>query len=348
MGALSTVFPTLLDVARATDPQGKIPMIAEVLQQYNDCLDDIPWIEGNLPTGHLSVIRTSKPAGTWRSLNAGISATKSTVGQITNTCGMLEALSHIDVDLAMLNGNTESFRFAQDKGFIEGLSDTMSSTLIYGNVSTNPEKFDGLASRYFSLGTTYTTSTQLIDAGGTGSDNTSIWLVGWAPNKVYGIYPKGSKAGLVHEDDGKITISDPNNSGSFMKVYQSRFQWKAGIAVDDYRYVVRICNIDVSDLLTASDSSDSSANIIKYMVQALGKMPPRAGVRPVFYMNETVQSMLAVKLLDKSNVWLSMGEIKGTPVFRMNDTLMFQGVPCRRIDSILSTESQITTATTPS
>jgi hypothetical protein len=81
------------------------------------------------------------------------------------------------------------------------------------------------------------------------------------------------------------------------------------------------------------------------MVQALGKLPPRSGVRPVFYMNETVQSMLAVKLLDKSNVWLSMGEIKGTPVFRPAGTLMFQGVPCRRIDSITSAESRITTET---
>jgi len=345
MGVLGDQFPTLLDVARVMDPQGRIPAIAEVLQQYNDILDDIPWIEGNLPTGHLSVVRTSKPAGSWRMLNQGVTATKATTGQITNSVGMLEALSHIDCDLAMLNGNTESFRFSQDKAFIEGLSDTLSSTLIYGNVSATPEKFDGLASRYFSLGSTYTTYSQLIDGGGTGSDNTSIWLVGWAPNKVYGIYPKGSKAGLIHEDDGKITISDPNNSGSFMKVYQSRFQWKAGIAVDDYRYVVRVCNVDVSALLTASDSSDTSANIIKMMIMALGKMPPRAGCRPVFYMNETVQTMLSVKLLDKSNVWLSMGEIKGNPVFRMNDVLMFQGVPCRRIDSILNTEATITTAT---
>jgi hypothetical protein len=204
-----------------------------------------------------------------------------------------------------------------------------------------------LASRYFSLGTTYTTSSQMIDGGGTGSDNTSIWLVGWAPNKAYGIYPKGSKAGLVHEDDGKITISDPNNAGSFLKVYQSRFQWKCGIAIDDYRYVVRICNVDVSDLLTTSDSSDTSANIIKLMVMALGKLPPRAGVRPVFYMNESVQSMLAVKLLDKGNVWLGMKEIKGTPVFRPDGVLAFQGVPCRRIDSILSTEATITTSTVP-
>ena len=349
MAALGDQFPTLIDVSRAMDPQGRIATVAEVLQKYNDVLDDIPWIEGNLPTGHLSVVRTSKPAGTFRMLNQGIQASKATTGQITNSCGMLEALSHIDVDVAKLNGNTAAFRFSQDKGFIEGLSDTFSDALIYGNVSTNPEQFEGLAPRYFCLeGTTYTTSAQVIDGGGTGSDNTSIWLVGWGPQKAYGIFPKGSVSGLQHQDDGIITISDPNNSGYFMKVYQSHFQWKCGIAIDDYRCVVRIANIDVSALLTASDTSDSSANILKMMMMALGKLPPRNGLRPVFYMNETVQSMLAVKLLDKSNVWLSMGEIKGTPVFRPTGTLMFQGVPCRRIDSITSTESAITTETTPS
>lgn len=347
MGALTTVFPTLLDVARATDPMGRIPAIAEVLQEYNDILDDIPWIEGNLPTGHVSVVRTSKPAGTWRNLNKGIQATKATTGQITNTCGMLEALSHIDIDVAKLSNNVRDFRFSQDRGFIEGLSDTLSETLIYGNVSIDPEQFDGLAPRYFTLGSTYTTSANVLSAGGTGSDNTSIWLVGWAPGKVYGIYPKGSVAGLSHEDDGIITITDPNNAGYFMKVYQSHFQWKAGIAVDDYRYVVRVCNIDVSALLTTSDSSDTSANIEKLMIRALGKLPPRAGVRPVFYMNETVQSMLAVKMYDKSNMWLSMKEVKGSPVFRPSDVLHFQGVPCRRIDSITSAEARIIPETIP-
>jgi hypothetical protein len=345
MATLGTQFPTLLDVARVLDPDGKISTIAEVLQEYNDILDDIPWIEGNLPTGHVSTVRTSKPAGTWRQLNEGIEASKATTGQVTNTCGMLESLSHIDKDLAMLNGNTEAFRFSQDKGHMEGLSDTLADTLIYGNVSVNPERFDGLAPRYFSLGSTWTTSTQMISALGSGSDNTSIYLVNWSPGKCYGIYPKGSQAGLQHMDDGLLTISDPNNSGKFLKVYQSHFQWKCGIAIDDYRSVVRICNIDISNLETASDTSDSSANIIKYMCQAIEKLPPDMNGRPVFYMNNRVRSMLAVKLLDKSNIWLSMDEVKNTPLVR-GKTLHFMGIPCRRIDSILNTETEIATQTT--
>ncbi len=344
MSTLSTRNPTLIDHARAFN-DGKILKVANVLQEYNDILDDIVWKEANQATGHVMAIQTSKPTPYFRQLNQGIVPQKSTSGQISEGIAIMENRNQIDVDLADLNGATAEFRMTQDKPMMEGFADELADTLIYGDASTSPEEFNGLASRYFTLGTTYTTSAQVIDGGGTGSDNTSIWLVGWGDDKVYGIYPKGAKAGLDVQDLGIQQVTTDATTGARMQAYETVMKWKCGLAVQDYRYVVRICNIDVSNLLTASDSSDNSANILKLMIRALGKIPPRAGVRPVFYMNETVQTMLAVKLLDKSNVWLSMGEIKGSPIHRPNGTLMFQGVPCRRIDSITSTEAQITTAT---
>lgn len=346
MSALATTNPTLIDVSRILDPMGKISKVANILQQYNDVLDDIPWFEGNLPTGHQITVQRSKPTPYFRLLNQGIVPQKATTGQIAEACAIMENRNQIDINVARLNGNTEAFRDSQDKPMIEGFSDKLATTLIYGDSSVDEEQFNGLASRYFTLGTTYLTSAQVIDAGGTGSDNTSIWLVCWGQGKVYGIYPKGAQAGLQFEDLGIQEVTSDSTTGARMRAYESWMQWQVGLAVEDYRYVVRICNIDVSNLLTASDGSDTSANILKLMIRALGKIPPRGDARPVFYMNETVQSMLAVKLLDKNNVWLSMQEIKNTPVFRPNGILSFQGVPCRRIDGILSTEATITTATT--
>lgn len=346
MSTLSTVRPTLLDVARILDPQGKISMVANVLQEYNDILDDIVWYEGNLPTGHLITQQTSKPTPYFRLLNQGIVPQKATTGQVTEGCAIMENRNQIDINLANLNGNSVAFRASQDKPMIEAFSDTLADTLIYGDVSVNVEQFNGLASRYFSLGTTFVTSSQVIDAGGTGSDNTSIYLVCWGPNKVYGIYPKGQKAGLQYEDLGIQEVTTNSTTGARMRAYESWMQWQCGLCIEDYRYVVRICNIDVSALLTASDSSDSSANILKFMMQALAKLPPYAGLKPVFYMNATVQAMLGVKLLDKGNLFLTMQEVKNSPVFRPNGVLSFQGVPCKRIDSILNTEARITTATT--
>lgn len=342
MSALTTYFPTLLDVARRLAPGGGIDIIAEILQQYNEILDDIPWVEGNLPTGHQTTIRTSKPTMTFRLLNQGVVPVKTTTGQIVDACAILEARNHIDKDLAMLNGNTAAFRLSEDKGIIQSMSDTLATALVYGDVSVNPERFNGLAARYYST-STGTASANVIDAGGTQSDNTSIWLVCWSTDKVFGIYPKGSIGGLQNRDLGEQSIIDPNQTGAYLQALVSWYQWKCGICVRDYRYVVRIANIDKSDLLTASNASDSSANLFKFMSQALDKIPPMGGdYRPVFYMNETVRSMLRVKMMDKANLFLNLSELKGQSIPRPQGTLTFMGVPCRRIDSILNTESRLT------
>lgn len=337
MATLSAAWPTLLDVARRLDPDGKIAKVAEILNQFNEILDDIPFIEGNLPTGHKTTIRSSIPAGTWRLLNQGIVPVKSTSNQITETTGMLENYSEIDKAMAELNGNSAEWRLSEDKAILEGLNQSLAAALIYGDTSVNPEKFVGLAPRYYAL-TGATTSGNLITAGGSSSDNTSIWLVGWSEDTVHGIYPKGSKGGLSMQDLGEVTIIDAN--GGRYQGYRTHYQMKPGLCVRDWRYVVRICNIDVSDLLTAGDASDSSANILKYMSMALDKLPSNGSVRPVFYMNQTVRSMLRVKLISKSNTFLTLEDWK-SPTGMNRPTLTFQGVPCRRVDQILSNEAAI-------
>lgn len=336
MGVLASSRSTLVDVARILDPKGQIDKVSNVLQEYNEILDDIPWQEGNLATGHMMTRQTSKPTPYFRLLNEGIVPQKATTGQVQEACAIMENRNQIDMNVANLNGNTKAFRMSQDKPMIEGFSDALADTLIYGDSSVDKEQFNGLATRYYELA-----QDQVISGGGSGSDNTSIWLVCWGADKVYGIYPKGQKAGLDYKDLGIQEVTTDATTGARMRAYESWMQWQCGLAVQDYRYVIRICNIDVSDLLTAGDATDTSANIMKLMIQALGKLPPHAGLKPVFYMNETVQTMLSVKLLDKGNVFLKVDEVKNSPVFRPNGVLSFQGVPCRRIDSILNTEATI-------
>jgi len=91
----------------------------------------------------------------------------------------------------------------------------------------------------------------------------------------------------------------------------SHYQQKIGLSVRDWRFVVRIANIDTTALATAGDTSDTSANIFKYMSLALDKFPPVGSVRPVFYMNQTMRSYLRVKLINKSNVWLDLTDMTG-------------------------------------
>lgn len=339
MAVLATTHLTLLDWARRLDPDGSIAKVVEVLNHYNEILDDINFVEGNLPTGHKVTVRASLPTPTWRLLNTGVVRTKSTSNQITEVCGMMEAYSEIDKDLAMLNGNTAEFRFTEDLAHIEAMNQAFATTLIYGDTSVDPEKFVGLAPRYYSVssGTTYG---NVIDAGGTGSDNTSVWLVGWSPATITGIFPKGSKAGLQITDLGEQTVLDSSNNP--FQAYRTHFQWKCGIAVRDWRYIVRICNIDISELETAGDAADSSSNLLKFMSQAMDKLPPSGMVRPVFYCNNRVRAMIRVKFLNKSNTYITLEELQGPISGFKRPTLSFMGIPIRRIDEINVAEAQIT------
>ena len=298
MATLSTSNLTLADWAKRSDPDGRVPIVAELLSQSNEILDDCVFKEGNLPTGERVVIRTGLPGVYWRALNQGIPSSKSTTAQIDEACGILEARSEVDKDLAMLNGNTAQFRLSEDTAFLEAMNQTQAETMFYGNPGTDPKKFLGLAPRYGDLSAD--NAVNILNAGGSGADNASVYLVVWGDNTVYCPFPKGSKAGLTHEDLGEQTVY--NSDGTRLQAFATRYQWKNGLVVKDWRYVVRICNIDISDLLgsTGTQASSASTALVKLMARALYRIPNMAMGRAAFYMNRTVHSGLSIAAMDKS------------------------------------------------
>lgn len=335
---------TLLDWAKALAPDGSIAAVAELLSQSNEILLDMPFIEGNLPTGHQSSTRTGLPTSVWRSMYQGVPPSKSVRAQIVDSCGMLETRSEIDKDVATLNGNTAEFRLSEGESFIESLNQTWANTVFYGNTDTNPERFMGLAPRYSSLSAG--NAQNIIDAGGTGSDNTSVWLVVWSPKTVTGIFPKGSQAGLFHEDLGLIDAFDANNNR--YRAYSDHYQIKTGLAVPDWRYAVRIANVDISDLLasTGSQLSTASTVLIKLMVKAMARIPFMGKGKAVFYANRTVKEMLSIQALDRSQNVLAFKEGLNqfgavSPGSVNTGTLTFQGVPVRTVDQLSSAEARV-------
>ena len=332
MATLASNAVTLLDWAKRLDPgtNSISTAIVEMLSQTNEILPDMLWKEGNLPTGHRLTVRTGLPSVIWRKLNAGIPSSKSTTAQVDEACGSLEALGTVDKDLAELNGNTAAFRLSENAAFIEAMNIEMASNLFYGDSSTSPEKFLGLAPRYSTISGA-TNGQNILNGLGAGSDNTSVWLVGWGEKGVYGTFPKGSKAGLVH-DAGSAPEWAFDGSNNRYKAYLDHYQWKCGIALADWRYVVRIANIDVSNLVGES----SAADLIKLMSRAIDRLPTMMGIKPVFYMNRTVYSMLKIQALNKSANAMSAG------LALEQFTLTFLGIPIRKCDSILLTEATIT------
>lgn len=330
MATLSGKY-TLLDVAKTLDPNGGTAAVAELLNQSNEMLQDMPWYEGNLPTGHRITTRTGLPDVVFRKINGGVPPSKATTAQIDEACGILEARSEIDKDLAMLNGNTGSFRLLQATSFIESMNQKMQSTVLYGNVDSVPEAFTGLGPRFGALATGGANKANIIDAGGTGSNLTSIWLVGWGPNTIHGIYPKGSTAGLVHNDLGEGDAFDIN--GNRYRAYMDQYQWKCGLALHDWRYVVRIANIDTAAL---TKNAATGADIIDLMTQATEKIHSLSGVTPVFYGNRTLGSFLRRQTVNKvASGTLSYDEVGGRPA------TLFSGIPYRRIDALNTTEARV-------
>lgn len=332
MAALGTGNLTLSDWAKRLDPDGKVPVIVELLAQTNEILLDMIWREGNLPTGHRTTVRTGLPAVAWRLLNAGVAPSKSKTAQIDEQCGMLEAWSEVDKDLAALNGNVAQFRLSEAMAFIEAMNQEMVNTIFYGNGGLTPEEFTGLSVRYSD--STAANGDNVIKAGGSGSDNTSIWLLGWDENTISGIFPKGSKAGLIHEDKGEQTVYFGTGLGQTrMDALVEKWQWKAGIALKDWRYAVRICNLDISDLNAANVKT-----IINLMEQASETLGYGNGLgKPVFYMNRTVRRFLRREARE------SVGTGGGLTFenFAGKRVLMFGDIPIRRCDHLLNTEALV-------
>lgn len=332
MAALSVTNPTLADVAKRMDPDGRIDTIVEILNETNEVLDDMTMLEGNLPTGHRTTIRTGLPTPTWRKLYGGVQPTKSTTVQVTDNTGQLEAYAEVDKALADLNGNTAAFRLSEDRSHLEGMNQEYVDTLFFGDESTAPEEFTGFAPRFNSLSAA--NGDNIISGGGSGSDNTSIWLVVWGPNTCHGIYPKGSVGGLEMTDKGQVTIEDVDGSGGRMEAYRTHYKWCGGLSVRDWRYVVRIANIDKSNL--TKDVSGSSADLTDLMAQAIELIPSLGLGRPAFYCSRTIKSFLRRQIASKvSSSTLTMEQVGGKSV------VTYDGIPVRRTDALAPDEAAV-------
>lgn len=336
MSALAASHPTLLDLAKRLDPDGKIDVIAEILMQENPILEDMNFVEGNLPTGHRTTIRTGLPTPTWRKLYGGVQPTKSNTAQVTDSCGMLEAYAEVDKALADLNGNTAAFRLSEDRAHIEGMAQELASTIIYGNEGDQPEAFTGLAPRYNSLSAA--NADNIVSAGGTGSDNTSIWLVVWGDQTLHGIYPKGSRAGLDMQDKGQVTIESVDGAGGRMEAYRTHYRHDCGLTVRDWRFAARVCNIDVSALTsdgTAADRAAAQKALINFMVQASERIPSLSKGRAVWYVNRTIREQLRLGILEKIAGNLAWETVSGKRVMTFDD------IPVKRLDAINNTEARV-------
>lgn len=348
---MANVLPSLVDWARRASPDGVIADIAEMLAQCNEVLKDMIWQEGNLPTGHKVTLRTALPQGTWRQANQGVASTKSMTTQVQFGIGMLTAYSMVDKAIADLGGEADKFRYTEDMSFIEGMSQQVASAIFYSNEAVTTAQFTGLAPNYNTVTASNAKSAaNVLDLGGTASANCSGWIVGWGDNTTFGIFPKGSQAGLVYQDKGDIVPAYDANNNQF-EAYRSYFEWKMGLAIKNWQYNVRLANIDTTTNAGGLFST-TPPDLFVYLSQAVTKLPtasrrlsgitevdapndPSPGTSPAIYCNRTLRASMDIQAIRDKNVLLTFRDYAGEP------TMMFRDLPIRVVDALTNSEARV-------
>ena len=340
---MATLGGTVLnwkDLKDRMDPNGMPARIANVLDEAKPILNDIPWMESNQPLGHQSTIQVGLPTVGFKRINYGSVSSKGTVANIQDTMSMIEGFATTDIKALELYGNSNATRMGESRSFAESMAQLAVDTIWYGDVTDSIDEFNGFKVRYDTLSGNVQNS--VLDAGASGDDIASVWLIGWGADKVYGLYPKNCMAGLRHKDWGEQLIQqDTDLGGRKLPAFVDQWTWDLGLCVKDWRYVVRIANIDLSDLAGYTGTQASNAyttNLVFLMKTALRRIPNLASCRPIFYMPRSVAEGLDVQYLARTveNVWATK-DVEG----KLVDT--FYNIPVRIEDALLNTEDEVTT-----
>jgi len=338
MATIGNSFPSLIDHYRSVDKYGDYIPVIEALTVLNPLMQDAYVFEANEGTQHKSAIRTGLPTPTWGKLYQGIPQSKSTKQQVTDTSGFVESLSTVDTRLLNYKKNPAQARADEAAAHMEGIAQDVQTNFFYSDTATTPERFKGLAARYDTLA-----NTQVVNGAGSGSDNTSIWMVTWGRGKTGLFYPEGSKGGIIRDDKGEQRTLDASSNPYYVK--EEYFRQDVGVTVGDWRYNVRIANIDVSDM------NAGSVDLYSLLQKGLYKMqgtfatdinngaqlsnPFLSGGKTVIYMNRTVLQAIDSQTTNDSKLQLHPAELEGKMV------KMYRGLPIHVTDAILNTEAAL-------
>lgn len=329
---------SLSDWSKSLGPDGQVSSdVIMILSQTNKIIADAGWIEGNLPIGNQGEIQTGLPPSFYVGMNQFVPVGNDTVAPILEQAATLEAFTQVAQNLAELGGmgNVAKTKKRKGKAQLESFNQTFAKTLIYGS-AVNPASFIGFNSRYSSLSAV--NGVNILDGGGTGGTNASIYLVVWGEETCTMFFPQGSKAGIVHEDLGLVTAQSISAAGTtdanpmLQQVYREHWIWKHGLYLPDWRYVVRIANIDMPSLL-----AKNGADLIDLLERAVNHVPALEAGRPAIYMNRTMYQMFGIQCRDsvQKGGQLSYEVVDGIRV------PVFQGVPIRIVDQMINTESRV-------
>ena len=336
MSTLSIKFPTLLDLALLPGNKGSKEII-ELLAASNPMLEDALALECNMGSSHETTVRTGLPSPTWGALYQGTAATKGSKQMVKDTTGFVESLSEVDCRLVDIYEKAEekaSIRQDEAMSHLEGMAQEMATALIYHDTRVDPKKPMGLAPRFNSLSAE--NGSQIVDGGGSGAGLTSMWMATWGKTASHIIYPKGSSAGIMRDNQGKQRVLDSN--GNPYMAYCELFAAHFGLSVRNWQYIARGANIDVD---TLDVDAATGANLDDILTEMYYKHKGRrvAEGKTCIYMNTTLVKYLdyQARLTAGRNLFLTFDKYGPNA----KEILHYRGVPIRESDAILNSEDQV-------
>lgn len=300
MSILGSSFVTVSDMLAMTRPDGSLETeVVNRVAKTNGLFSKLPFMKGNKTDGHQQVQLVTVPTVGYITYNVAPTTSKAGRVQRTDTVGTISTYSKVDPNLAKDQDNPEAFRKSEDIAFLESTINQASTDIIYANSASEALKFDGLAVRYGTVNTTrHNSGYYMINGGGSGSDNTSIYVAKIGPGGLMGLVGKNGTIGIQTIDHGdKVWIAD--SAGTQMPYMVTEIKLELGLTVKNPGAVVRICNIDKSALVTES----SAANLQKLIFKA-AEMIENVDGQTAVICNRTVKAHLGIQAFQKTTLGL--------------------------------------------
>ncbi|MEG3641090.1 major capsid protein [Magnetococcus sp. PR-3] len=327
-------YLTLADLYKRQQNAGtkQLANIINMMAKVNPIMEDVPILEANSGNTHKTTRTIQLPQVHWKNVAEATEPSKSGTEQVEDGTGLMEAWSEVPDDLVKISADGKKLRLDEAQTFIEAMSQEFARTFFYGSKKTNPKQFDGVFTRFSQLASSGE-GAQILDAGGTGLDNTSIFLGVWSERNGHLIYPKGTKAGLERKDMG---LKSKDDGGKKLLVWEEMFQQHVGLTIRKPNEFCRIANIDVSDL---TRDASSGANLMSLLIDAYYLLNARmhGDARAVIYCNTTVKQFLHHQMINANgNVTMGMDEVAGKEVMKLLE------MPIRECEGIINNEAQVT------
>ena len=328
---------TLLERAKRSADGKKILPILDVMDQRGvpDFLRDVPYFPANQGLKHRIIRTTSRPASTRRSFYGGVSRTITTTQVEYENVVLFEQRSEIDEDALDTIENPKEARRQEDEGHIAGImEDFVNAVFNDAGTSGGAEYINGFKARLATL--SYpghsTTAVPFVWDNGASATRTSLYIVQWGSQACHCLYPsgigaaRGSMFGIEARNKGKEKITESSGSLAVYYGYVSQFKKWGGLAINDYRKISRVANINAS----AGGDNDLDEDIL---IRALnhGHFDPRA---TRIYVNPYLKSQIDIRAKDKGNVQWDIANVFGKPV------PTFWNIPIRVIDETIITASE--------